>query len=423
MISRLVTHACMAALMAAGAASAQPEPQAAPGLSLEDALRRAFATAPELRAAQARRQAQAYLIDDAERRLNPTLEAEIDSLAGTGDYWLPNNGELAVSLLLPWERGGDRQARRALAESERDLLDARSNRNRIELAAEIAEAFLTVQTARAEFRIAEDRIVMLESLEALVSRRVRAARAPAWQQERVQARLAQARLAASLAETTVETERNRLASYWNGETRFRVEMTSFERFDAPNAPSIERSPNLEVVEAQLSSNAANLQLQRARAVSDFQIGAEVRSRQSTDDVSVGVRFSMPLQLFNANQGRIAHAQAQGRALAADLAAERRRIARTTQRLQARRIAANAEVIALDEAVLPRLETALAQSRQGFERGAFSFFELFDVQNALIDARLQRVQALNALHTTDITLWRLTGASPLAIPQAEENFND
>jgi cobalt-zinc-cadmium efflux system outer membrane protein len=413
----------MAALMAAGAASAQSEPHAAPVLSLEDALRRAFETAPELRAARERLQAQAYLIDDAERRLNPTLEAEIDNLAGSGDYWLPNEGELAVSLSLPWERGGDRQARRALAERERDLLNARLNRDRVELAAEIAEAFLAVQTARAELQIAEERIVMLEGLEVQVSRRVRAARAPASQQERVQARLARARLAASLAETAVETERNRLASYWDGETRFRVEMTSFERFDPPGALSIEQSPILEVVEAQLSSNAANLQLQRARSVSDVQIGAEVRSRQATDDVSVGVRFSMPLQFFNANQGRVAHAQAEGRALAADLARERRRIARTTQHLQARRLAANAEIIALDEAVLPRLETALAQSRQGFERGAFSFFELFDVQNALIDARLQRVQALNALHTTDITLWRLTGARPLATAQAEEVFND
>jgi len=127
---------------------------------------------------------------------------------------------------------------------------------------------------------------------------------------------------------------------------------------------------------------------------------------------------MPLQVFNANQDRVASQRAQARAVAEDLNVQRRRLSRTLEILTAQHTAQFAELVALDEAIIPRLEAALELSREGYERGAFSFLDMFDAHSSLIDARLRHVDALNALHQTDISIQRLTGAQPQAHRAAE-----
>jgi len=427
MVTALAVHLC------SGLAYAQSS-----SLSLQTAIDRALAQSPELAASTYRLEAQDHLIMDAERRPNPTLNAEVDNLAGTGDYWLPNQGEVAVGLSMPWERGGDRQARRALATRERDVMLAHDQMLVADLITEVSQAYLAIQVAQAELAVAEERLFMLSQLEALILRRVRAAQAPTAQVERVQARLLQARLAVTLARQTAVTARTHLASYWQGEGAFTVSMDRFFDYDPENlAGDLETNsslfldygpervewdgrdnPELSLIRAQHSAAESRIDLESAKAVRDLTLGVELRTYEGLDDASVGLRLSMPLQVFNTNQDRVASQRAQARAVAEDLNVQRRRLSRTLEILTAQRTAQFAELVALDEAIIPRLEAALELSREGYERGAFSFLDMFDAHSSLIDARLRHVDALNALHQTDISIQRLTGAQPQAYRAAE-----
>ncbi|MCJ2185191.1 TolC family protein, partial [Novosphingobium sp. 1949] len=51
-------------------------------------------------------------------RPNPTLETQVENLAGSGAYRGFDSAEMTLSLALPIERGGKRSARIALADAQ-----------------------------------------------------------------------------------------------------------------------------------------------------------------------------------------------------------------------------------------------------------------------------------------------------------------
>ena len=399
------TSSCLLALAAmqilvapvcAVAQSAQPSV-----LSLDEALARALAEAPELTAADARIEASDQRIAGAARRPNPTLDFTSESVLGTGDRNLLNEGEAAVGIMQPWERGGDREARSVLAERERDLRIAEAEIARRDLMQQVELAYLDAQAERVRHSIAEDRIISLEALAAIVDRRVQAARDP---------RMARDRIEAGLAQRKVTSSATVLASYWSGLPDFSVDMQSFLSPDDLGANSADQNtPEIALLRAQRARSDAEIGLETARSVPDANVGLELRHFQSSNDVALGVRFSIPLQVWNANQANIASARSEAAAIDADLAARERVVQRQLQTLILRRQAAAGELAALEETVIPPLETALEQAETGFARGSFSFLEIYDVQQALINARLRSVDALYAIHQADIQLRRLTGA--------------
>lgn len=408
------TSSCLLALAAmqilvapvcAVAQSAQPSV-----LSLDEALARALAEAPELTAADARIEASDQRIAGAARRPNPTLDFTSESVLGTGDRNLLNEGEAAVGIMQPWERGGDREARSVLAERERDLRIAEAEIARRDLMQQVELAYLDAQAERVRHSIAEDRIISLEALAAIVDRRVQAARDPRMARDRIEARLAEARIEAGLAQRKVTSSATVLASYWSGLPDFSVDMQSFLSPDDLGANSADQNtPEIALLRAQRARSDAEIGLETARSVPDANVGLELRHFQSSNDVALGVRFSIPLQVWNANQANIASARSEAAAIDADLAARERVVLRQLQTLILRRQAAAGELAALEETVIPPLETALEQAETGFARGSFSFLEIYDVQQALINARLRSVDALYAIHQADIQLRRLTGA--------------
>ncbi len=408
--SCLLALAAMQILVAPASAVAQ---RAQPSmLSLDEALARALAEAPELTAADARIDASIQRIDSAARRPNPTLDFTSDGVLGTGERNLFNEAEAAVGIMQPWERGGDREARSTLAERERDLRVVRAEIARRDLIQQVELAYLETQAERMRHAITEDRIASLEALAASVDRRVQAARDPRMARDRIEARLAEARIDAGLAQRRVATSATILASYWGGLPDFTVDAQSFvSPGDLGSSPANPDTPEIALLRAQRARSDAEIGLETARAVPDANVGLELRHFQSSNDVALGVRFSIPLQVWNANRANIASARSEAAAIDADLVARERMVQRQVQALILRRQAAAGELAALEEAVIPPLQAALEQAQTGFARGSFSFLEIYDVQQALIDARLRSVDALFAIHQSDIQLRRLTGGSP------------
>lgn len=396
---------------AAGAQEVSP-----PSLAVDEAIARALDSAPELAAAGARIDASEQRIDGASRRPNPTLDFTSEGVLGSGDYNLFNEAEAAVGVMQPWERGGDLEARRSLAERARDVTSVEAEIARRDLIRAVELAYLDVQAARVHQAIAEDRVAALQGLAGIVDRRVRAARDPVMARDRIGARLAEAEIEAGLARRRVAATATILASYWGGLPDFTVETESFlNPGGLDNASAGAAAPELALLRARRARSDAEIELETARAVPDANVGLELRHYQASNDVALGVRFSIPLQVWNANRANIASARSEAAAIDADFAARQRQVQRDVQALALRRQAAAGELAALDESVLPRLETALEQARTGFARGSFSFLEIYDVQQALIEARLRRADALNAIHQADIQLRRLTGA-PRTTPQ-------
>lgn len=151
---------------------------AAETLTLPQALSRAAAYDPALPAAARMRAAEAG-VRQAGVRPNPSLGADLENFAGTGDIGLADRSEATLYYEQTWERGGKREARgRCGPGAELALARGRASVRALDLLAEVQTAWVEALAAEAAIAVAEERLAVARRLEGEVARRVRAARDP-----------------------------------------------------------------------------------------------------------------------------------------------------------------------------------------------------------------------------------------------------
>ena len=133
-------------------------------------------------------------------------------------------------------------------------------------------------------------------------------------------------------------------------------------------------------------------LEKAQRIPDLDVSigsqydASVRERVNL----VGV--SMPIPLFNRNQGNVLAATRR-----ADQSRDLRNAAELRLRTETRQAldlwqTANTEVRAFNQQILPAAQLAVDSATRGFEMGKFSFLDVLDAQRTLIAARTQYLTA-------------------------------
>ena len=110
-------------------------------------------------------------------------------------------------------------------------------------------------------------------------------------------------------------------------------------------------------------------------------------------------ISLPLPLFNREQGSVAAAlsREQAATLALQLAEQNART--SLQQTHARWQALNAQAQILQADALPAAQSAYRAASLGFEYGKFSFLEVLDAQRSYFGVQSQYLRTLLALHRT------------------------
>lgn len=376
-------------------------------LTREEALRRVLADDPTIAAADAARRAADASVRQAGRWNNPTLEVQRENFGGAGAYSGAGRAETTYSLRQPLELGGDRGARRRIAESDRDVARIGAGLQRLDVVEQVEHAFIDAQAAEATLVVAEERLATARDLASAVERRVQAARDPFMASSRAQARLAEAEIEVESARRSAITARNTLASYWNGPGDFTVELPSFDDLNHAQ-PGNTQSPDLRLAEAQEGRADAEFRLERARRIPDVDLQAGVREFNESDESAVVVGIAVPLQLWDRNGDNILRARAERDRARLQREAFGRTVARQRAALVNQIETARIEVQGLDARVIPSSDEALRFARDGYVRGAFSYIDVLEAQRALSEARLRRIQALRSHHRALASLERLSG---------------
>lgn len=418
-MKRLLIAACAAATLAM---PPQEAFAASSRLTLADALARALGADPSVPAADARTDAADANIRQSGMGPNPALGLEVENFGGTGDVRGLDDVETTLSYQQQIELGGKRAARVALAGRQRDAAAARALIARLNLFEAVQRAFMDAALAEAEIGLARERLKIARELDQELARRIANARDPEFAGARARTQVADAELALEQAELNARAARTRLASYWGGRGAFKLDMRGLEdvRVTPVDASTLTEGADIRVLEAERAAAAAHVDLERSNAVRDPTISLGVRHFGRNDDVAIVLVGSIPLSIFDDNSGAIDRANAERRAADLDLAAYRVQRERELQRLSARMAMTAAEIRQIDDAILPAAGRAVAQLREGFGRGAFSYLDVIEAQNSLIDARTRRIAALRRFHDDKASLDRLLGtylqlANPEVIP--------
>lgn len=393
------------ATLLAGVAGLAASPLAAEPLTLEQAVDRAVAAAPELAANAASVDAARASARQASFRLNPTVAVEAENLAGTGNYSVLEQPEVTVTYSQPIERGGKRAARMAYAARGIDLAEAQTRLARLQIGQEVQRAYIDTQIADQLVWIAEQRLTTEKELRTEALRRVRGYKDPLFVETAASARVTAAELALDEAKSRAASARNLLASYWGGSG---TGLDIAKGIVRPPVRDDLASADAAVRQAALARASAEVVVEQSRAAPDYTVSGGARFLRETNDVALVAGVSFPLGRFDRNQGNIERAQAERRRLEAEAEADRLARLRRLTSLRAQAEAASQRADGLIEKVYPQAQKTLAQVREGYNRGGFRFSDIQAAADAIIEVQQQWVEAMIAWRDAQSEIDRLTG---------------
>ena len=155
-------------------------------------------------------------------------------------------------------------------------------------------------------------------------------------------------------------------------------------------------------------------MEKAGAVPDLDVAVGARRYNEDDSSALVAELSLPLPIFNRNQGAIEEATIRLQKSEAE-----RRLAVTQLSMEIRTAAAAKsgayqEVTRLQRSVIPKARTALAGAREGYERGIFRALEVLDAEQTLFAVRAQYIEGLATYHRANADIERILGLSELGL---------
>lgn len=360
-------------------------------LTLDTALQTAFANNPDLAAAQ-------WDIEIAEggrqqAGLIPNPVASWDAEDTRRDT---RTTTLKLSQTL--ELGGKRGARIDVATRAQDAAALALEQRRNTLRAEVIDGYYGALRAQERLDLAQRSLALAERGLVVANGRVTAGKSSPVEATRAQVQLSEIRLEFNRAQMGLTDAYRRVAaSTGSAATDFRAVATPSH--PTPPLPSaahllarLEQTAELRLAELQIVQNEASVGLEKAQRIPDLDVSigsqydASVRERVNL----VGV--SMPIPLFNRNQGNVLAATRR-----ADQARDLRNAAELRLRTETRQAldlwqTANSEVRAFNQQILPAAQRAVDSATRGFEMGKFNFLDVLDAQRTLIAARTQYLAA-------------------------------
>jgi cobalt-zinc-cadmium efflux system outer membrane protein len=364
-------------------------------IGIDDALLAAVSGNPELAASGRDIGIAQGLREQASLLRNPTLSWEQE---GTES----RNRTTTLGISQPLELGGKRGARVAVAERGQDVAALSLQARRNQLRGEVIAAFYTALRAQERERLAQQSVELAQRGVAAAEGRVRAGKAPPLEANRAQVQRAEVRLEQERARRERADANQALATLMGLASPDFTGVRNDGARPLPTLPSPDEllrrlgdSAEMRLAQSRIDEGEAAVRLAKTQRIPDLDVslGSQEAIEQGNRDRIAVIGFSLPLPLFDRNQGNIL-AESRRADQARDLRnATELRLRQETQQALQQWGTAQGEVNAFRQTILPSAQTAVESATRGFEMGKFGFLEVLDAQRTLITARDQYLRAL------------------------------
>ena len=172
---------------------------------------------------------------------------------------------------------------------------------------------------------------------------------------------------------------------------------------------------LRLARLQINQKEASLGLEKALRIPDLTVSIGSQYSETDRERVNLLGVSMPIPLFNRNQGNV---------LAAARRTDQARDLRNASELRLRSevqsgldqwATANTEVNAFNQVILPAAQSAVDSATRGFEMGKFNFLDVLDAQRTLFEARSQYLQAVADATDAWVRIERIYGDTRALFP--------
>lgn len=342
---------------------------------------------------------------------NPQLSFMPENFVGSKFFGRQIQNTVEISQLI--ELGGKRSSRVKVAESgkEKSLSNYEIKRN--EVLAELNQRFVQVLGNQEMLTLMQRSTKLSEQMLETVRSRLKAGSGASYEEPRTRVLVARAKIGEEHSEHELLSSRKLLASSWN-EEELSTDLTG-SLFHAEGPPTIQElneklnsSPAILQGKAEERLRQAMLSLEEAKRVPDVTVGVGWRNGRNFDEQTAVASLSIPLQIFDTNQGNVAAASAvfsrtkiQSEALPVRMKAA---VFEFYQEIKH----AKTELDLMQNEIIPQSEKALSLVQEGYKIGRYSFLELTEAQTAVIENHAAQINAGLTYHKLSIELNQLLG---------------
>ena len=360
---------------------------------------------------------------------NPNILFDVQDILGSGGFKGVEQSQSTLVLSQVIELGGKRTKRERAALSHKDLAFWDYEAARMNILTRVAKAYTDALTAQEKRKLAQELVQLSQKSYNAVKARVTAGKVSPIQEVKAQVALSTTQIQLEQAGNNLKAAYRRLASYW-GSLEPRFQQVTGHLYRVAHVPpfktlaeQMQNNPDLARWAAEMAQRTATVDLEEANAVPNLRVGAGARWFAETNDNSFVVEFSIPIQLFDRNQGGIAEARHRLAKARAQRKAVKLKLNAALATGYTRLANAHSRVTSLKTKILPGAQTAFEAVNEGYRFGKFGYLEVLDSQRTWFNARSQFLDALAEYHKAVADVERLTGQavspSPEPRPQPRE----
>jgi cobalt-zinc-cadmium efflux system outer membrane protein len=345
---------------------------------------------------------------------NPEVGAQLEEFAGSGERRGLDTAQSTLQIGQTILLGGKREKRVRLSVLERDLAGWDYEAKRLDVLTEVTKAFVDVLAAQEQVALSGELVGVASGVLESAAERVKAGKVPPLAETKASVELTNARIGLETSRKILAAARKRLSNLWGqaGAAFTRAEGSLADIGPIPSLDRIERliaqNPDVARWVKEMEQRSAALELEKANAVPDVSVSAGWQRFNDNDDNAAIVGISIPLPLFNRNQGAILDAKRrQAKAKQESRAAEANAHTAMADSYQS---LASSFVTATEirDQVLPSAQLAFQTAQEGYREGKFDFLEVLDAERTLFETRGKFIVTLADYHKARADVERLIG---------------
>ena len=407
---RIAIAVCCLALFGAGAAVHAQERLSS--LTLEQALRLASETNPNVRAKEFELKAVGAGEITAGLRPNPTANFLAEQFGGASSA---SQTQYTINIGQPIELGGKRQRRidSATAQTKVTAHELADLRRQIDF--QVKKTFTDILVAKDALALSEQNLSALDELEKIQRLRAEKGDLSGLELLRIQVQrfaferdAADARQALRAAKIGLRSliGADKVTDDFDAAGSLELRQSSYTQSELYRR-ALDTRPDIRAAEAARNKAKADINLAKANAWWD--VTPQVEYQRIGPDNTIGFGFGLPLRIFDRNQGEIARTRAD--ALRVD-AVRDAVVIRALSEVDTALAAVDTErgkVEVLRDTYLPKAKQARETVEFAYRRGGVSLLDYLDAQRTYRETALQYLQALGNYQTAIYLLEAAVGA--------------
>ena len=394
-------------------------------VTLQKAIDLAIGHNPELNASRWEKRAMEGRVIQAGLLPNPEIEAETENFAGSGVFKGFDAAETTVQLSQLIELGGKRAKRSTHAVLGRDLAQWDYEVTRADVVARTRRAFMNVLFAQERLTLMRKLLYLADEVLQTTSERVKAGKISPVEAIKAEVDRSTSRIDVKNAQYDLKVARRKLSGSWGGTTPTFGEARGRlgQLLPIPSLETLEgmvsRNPDVARWALAIEQHRAGVDLEEARGVPDLTVSFGAKHHNEVDDTAFVMGISIPIPIFDTNQGATLEARERLSKSKEESRAVRLRVVNNLAETYQRLSRAHMEATDLAQYVLPGAEEAFKASEEGFRHGKFDYLNLLDAQRTLVSVNLRHVNALFAYQQARTQVERLIGLDMNAMVSAVE----